>query len=164
MIGPSHRRGLGFALCALAGLMLGCEDSGVQPPPDEGPPPSITQGIRGEVWFWSGDFMPIRPSGSVTGVERDVWVHELTKLSQVDPGPSPGFFRAVHTPLVAETRSDTSGAYEVSLAPGRYSLFVRENDLYYANDFDGEGNIQPVEVVTDSVTPHRIDITYEATY
>ena len=37
------------------------------------------------------------------------------------------------------------------VAPGRYSLFVKEGHIFYMNSSDGYGNIQPFEVVAGSL-------------
>ena len=159
-----------FACLVAVVLWAGCDSDGdpVGPcgtdlPARNGDRVSISQGIWGDVWFWSGDFMPVCTSGTVTAVGREIRIHELTSRDDVDE-ESPAFYSAVRTPLVDTAWSDTDGFFQVSLAPGQYSLFVVEDTLLYANRFDGDGNIFPVEVLADSVTAVRFDIEYEATW
>jgi hypothetical protein len=126
---------------------------------------SISQGIWGDVWFWAGNFQPICISGTVTPVSREVLVHALTPYDSVvvaDLGPT--FYSEVHTPLIATAWSDSSGFFQVELAPGTYSIFVREDSLYYANGFDGQSNVWPVVVAADSVSGIRFDINYASAW
>jgi len=133
----------------------------------------IAQGVTGRVIFWEGDFMPGmdregRPDGRggrKIPVVRDIYIHALTNMSMVEQAPdySP-FYSRINSELVAQTRSDSTGAFQVELPPGRYSCFVKEDSMLYANMFDGDGNILPFEVRKDSVTHITIDITYEATF
>jgi hypothetical protein len=165
------RRSLGraVAMLLLLGLAGACDRSTtpcahqVDLPPRNADKVSITQGIWGDVWFWSGNFQPACIAGTVVPVSRELLVHELTPLDSVivAPGGAP-FYSEIHTPLIATTQSDASGFFQVDLAPGTYSIFVREDSLFYANSGDGSGNIWPVTVLADSVRGIRFDIRYEA--
>lgn len=127
---------------------------------------SITEGVAGQVWFWRGDFMPGCPSGTIRGVKRTVFVYELTHRDETaSAGPGEGaFVTAIATAVVDSVQSDSRGFFELRLPPGRYSLFVREGERFYANGWDGPGYVQPVEVQRGSVTPVQLDLTYEAAY
>jgi hypothetical protein len=123
----------------------------------------IEQGISGEVLFWEGDFMPPGPySGTVTGVSREMHIHELTSVDDVEPPDYYCFYSAVNTPLAAVAHSDSNGFFEVALEPGEYSIFSVEDTLLYANLFAGGGNIFPVTVEPGEVTSISFDITYLA--
>ena len=138
------------------------EYRGIEYPPDTSDQITITQGVWGNVWFWEGNFMPCVPSGTITPVVREIYVHSLTSLDSVSQiGYSP-FYSEIYTQLIAITESNSTGFFEIALPPGRYSLFVREDSLFYANSFDGEGNILPATVVEDSVTKTQINIDYLA--
>jgi hypothetical protein len=126
---------------------------------------SIAQGIWGDVWFWAGNFQPPCITGTVAPVSREVLVHDLTPYDSVTfAARGPTFYSAIRTPLIATIRSDASGFFQVQLPPGTYSIFTREDTLFYANGLDGHGNIWPVSVVADSVTGIRFDINYEASW
>jgi hypothetical protein len=156
----------------LSGLLLiltACDDDhNCSCPCDPGPPScrtgiTIAQGVSGHVWFWQGDFERIPPTGHLSPVYREILVYELTDLDHV-ASLAPAFYSEIHTQRVAETRTDACGFFEVALPSGRYSLFVQEGDLYYANTFDSLGNIQTVTVDSATVSQQRIDITYEARF
>jgi len=133
-------------------------------PSDTSDQVTISQGVWGNVWLWEGDFQPIEPSGTITPVVREIFVHTLTPLDSVDQVGYSAFYYEIHTPLVTTTESNITGFFEVELPPGQYSFFVKEDSLFYANLFDGQGNILPATVAEDSVTKVQIDITYKATF
>jgi hypothetical protein len=156
---------------ALAGCGSGvCEpDShqdcpGDQWPPRNGDKVTIEQGIWGDVWFWEGDFMPPCPTGTVTAVARELRIHALTGIDDVEPAGYSTFYTAVHTELVATTWSDTAGFFEVELEPGWYSLFAVEDTFYYASLFGGGGLIWPVGVVEGEVSETLFEINYLMTW
>ncbi len=160
-------------------LLSGCQDelfnsrqqNGFRYPPSQAYRVTIPRGVWGQVWFWEGDFMPVvcpegdcYPNGRITPVKRKLFIHQLTTFDQVEPVDSPAFFAAIHTPLIGTTWSDKLGFFQIELPPGRYSFFVLEDSLFYANGSDGNGHILPVEVKPDSVSMRQIDITYRATF
>jgi hypothetical protein len=149
-------------------ILASCSDLGLTPgPPDDNSGKvTITQGIWGNVWFWEGDFMPGPPgdhSGKVTPVEREIWIYEATRYDSV-VGANGGFYSKILTQLKAKTRSNAKGFYQLALPPGKYSVFVVENSLFYANGTDSNGHILPATVSADSVSKVQVDITYKATY
>lgn len=125
----------------------------------------MIQGIKGKIIFKQGDFMPspdAPPQGTGHGVKRELHIHELTNLGQVQGEPP--FYQQIQTKRVAKVVSDEDGSFSVELKPGKYSLFVKENDGYYANLFDGQNNIYPVEVKENQVTEVEFIIDHQATY
>ena len=162
-----------FLACLIA-FATSCEDKGpcgsgwrpVDVPDRNDDKVTIEQGIWGDVWFLEGDFMPMCPSGTITPVAREIRVHVLTHRDDVVEGPiayAP-FYSEINSDLVATIYSGTDGFFEVELPPGQYSLFVVEDTLFYAYRFDGQGHINPVEVLEDEVTEILFNIDYEATY
>ena len=163
---------LAFSLILLA---MGCSDDAqrcLDCPcgPDWTPPErpahnsgkvTIQQGIWGDVWFWQGNFMPGCPTGTVSAVARELRIHELTNLADVEVAEDWTFYTSIHTRLVAVVHSDETGFFEIELPPGAYSLFSVEHDtLFFANGFDGLGNIYPVHVKEGQVSDGHFDITY----
>lgn len=154
----------------LAIILSGCDAlldlrCGGDRPPSQLGRVSIDEGVAGQVWFWRGDFMPGCPSGEIRGVERVVYVHELTHQDQTtaaEPYQGP-FVTAIATAVVDSVRSDSRGFFQLRLPPGRYSLFVREGERVYANRWDA-GYVQPVEVQPGRVTRAQLDLTYEAAF
>jgi len=163
---PFAPSGTLLVMCIL--MLASCSDLGPGPggPKDRSDQITITQGMWGNVWFWEGNFMPSasgNQSGKVTPVERDVWIFEASENDSV-VGAGGAFYRQILTTLRAKTRSNRTGFYQVALPPGKYSVFVTEDSLYYANGNDSMGHIPSGVVVPNTVTKVQVDITYKAAY
>jgi hypothetical protein len=136
---------------------------------------NINEGISGYVLFWEGDFMPTFPGderdGRVYPVFREVCFFTAILSSdvewsyvEVEPNQFVHLVTDIPTEPVAIVWSDVEGHFEVALPPGKYSIFVREYGYLYANMFDGDGYIFPIEVADGEVTKVQFDITYMAAY
>ncbi len=127
---------------------------------------TIKQGIAGRVVWEAGNQMPspdVPRSSGRKGVQRQVFVYELTSGTQATT--TDGVFHTnIQTNLVTQVVTDANGYFAVSLEPGRYSVFTREEQGLYANLFDGQNNIYPVEVKQGEVTQVEFLINYNATY
>lgn len=130
-------------------------------------PDTPEQGVAGLVTFHEGDFMPVTepqlPNGSITPVERMVYIFEPTTMNDVVVDGDGGFYSAVSTNLVKTVQSNEAGEFTVELGAGTYSLFVLEDGRFYANLWSSD-YIQPVAVQPHQVTEFEIKITYKATY
>jgi hypothetical protein len=137
-------------------FFLGCGGKGVKK--------EMSEGIKGRIEIWEGDFMP-PGKGKVYYGKKTVLVFEKTNLRdcQREEGNST-FYTNVNSRLIDSVVSDGDGYFSLSLPAGEYSLFVRERGLFYANLFDGDGFIFPVRVEKGKVTEVRIRIDYKATY
>ncbi|WP_255481033.1 carboxypeptidase-like regulatory domain-containing protein [Pontibacter sp. Tf4] len=126
----------------------------------------IKQGITGRILWQAGNQMPspdAPPTDNKRGVERTVYIYELTNANQVTT--QDGVFHTnIQTNLVAQVVTDANGNFSVALEPGKYSLFTKEEKGLYANLFDGEMNIFPVEVKKGEVTTIEFLINYQASY
>lgn len=101
--------------------------------------------------------------GRITSVARTVYIFELTSPDQSTPsGVETVFFTAITSRLVDSTLSDNRGFFQVRLTQGRYSIFVRERGLYYANGRDSEWNINPVTVTAGALTKVQFNIYHAA--
>lgn len=126
---------------------------------------SITQGVWGNVLYWQGNFQPFENDGKITPVIREIYFFKPTNIQILTSTPAyTPFYSSILTEFVAKTRSDSSGFYQITLPPGNYSVFVKENDKYYANRGDGYGQMNPVIVTQGSVTKLQIDIQYKAVF
>jgi len=158
----------GFCLVFSALIcIIGCESiidcPDLQFPPGNADRVTISQGIWGDIWLWEGDFMPSCPEGTITAVERDIFVHEATSIADDCEPPRGTFYTSVNSNLISEVHSDDSGFYQVELPPGRYSIvthYTLDDTLFYANWFDGVGYVSPVEVEEGKVTEFHIDLYF----
>lgn len=147
-----------------------CEDSPTEIefkyPPDNEYKVSISQGVWGNVWFWEGNFEPpVDPNhAKITPVVREIYIYEATTDSMVESLNGGTFFTRINSTLITTVQSDNDGFFQVTLDLGKYSFFVKEDTLYYANRWDGEGHILSAIVTENNVTKNQIDITYKAVY
>ena len=125
---------------------------------------TINQGIVGRVWYWEGDFQCCPASGTITPVIRRILAHELTHQDSVDQQGYGAFFTNIRTDLIMEVISNDSGFFQLPLSIGRYSIFVVEDTLPYANRWGLGGYIMPYEVFSDSVTQIDFNIDYNASF
>ncbi|MFD2513119.1 carboxypeptidase-like regulatory domain-containing protein [Pontibacter locisalis] len=125
----------------------------------------IEQGIKGQVLWQAGNQMPSpdAPPSKGRGVQRTLYIYELTNSNQTKT--TDGVFHTnIQTNLVTQVVTDANGNFAVSLKPGKYSLFSKEEKGLFANLLDGEMNIYPVEVKKGQVTNVEFLINYQASY
>jgi len=125
---------------------------------------TLKQGITGKVYLKRGNSMPSpdRKPGNGNPVIRTVLIYELTKRDAVTSNGT--FFSNIKTRLIAKTQSKANGTYSIELPIGKYSLFISEEGQLYANSFDGEGNINPVEIKKNAITNKDLLISNNAAY
>ena len=154
-------------------LILGCDsrDGSVRPlethsrPQSQEELVSIEEGLWGDVWFWTGDFMPPE-TGRVFPVSREVIVFELATGDDVtsEGAPYGRFVTEVRTTEVGRTQSLSNGFYEISLPPGEYSLFVVEESKLWKACPNWYNFISRVVVEPGAIAEAHIDITHQASY
>jgi hypothetical protein len=127
---------------------------------------NVKQGIEGYVYRVSGNQMPSpdAPPSSPRGVKTKVYVYELTNIEQVVKEGQGAFYRSIKTKFVKEFESNNKGFFKIALQPGKYSLFTKKGDLFYANRFDSKNNISSIEVLPKAVSKVELKVDYDATY
>lgn len=127
---------------------------------------SITQGVKGFVRFLSGNQMPSpdKTPDPGTGVSREIGIFTLTRESDAVPGKASGFYKKLKTKRVLSFWSNNQGCFSTTLTPGKYSILVKEDGQWYANQFDGDGYIFPFEVKEGEVTTLNFRITHKAAF
>jgi len=131
------------------------------------------QGIYGKVLFWDGNFgLSLHPKtkawrghGTILPVIRNVYACMEVNLSEVCQVAAGIPFYSNITPFVVDsTVSNSSGHFIFQLEPGTYSLFVKEDSLYYSSIFDGKGAIYPITVRDGQFEWVEFNITYRAIF
>jgi hypothetical protein len=142
-----------FYILALLAGVLSCKNQ-----------PAITTGIVGQVVWVSGNQMPGPDKPDVPGqpVERTVIITEAVKMSDLE-GNAP-LFSSAPKKVVKKVDTNKSGAFTVELPPGIYSIFIKEEDGYFANSFDNTNTVNPVVVSNGNVSDILIRIDYKASY
>jgi hypothetical protein len=130
------------------------------------PTTSGSQGVAGVVYWMEGDFMPRigeKPGGSRQPVIREVLFYKPIKTSDVSGEHGP-IYKSLPGEPIARFSSDENGIFRISLPVGTYSIFTKEPDGFFANRFDGNGIINPVEVKADAFSEIVIEINYKAVF
>lgn len=126
----------------------------------------IKQGVYGYVTWLQGNMMPSpgEPRSTIaTPIERKIKIYEVTTLNEVT-GQAP-LFKSINTKLVKSVKSDENGYYECELPAGIYSVFTQEaNGFFFANNFNGNGQITIVKIKLDSVVKLDVLVNYKAAY
>lgn len=123
------------------------------------------QGIKGQVLWVSGNQLPgpgVNRSAHA-GVKRELYIYEITTLSQVDQN-NEGFYEHIQTPLIATVTTRSDGSFKLKLPPGVYSIFVKEEGGLFANIFDKNNAINPITVKEKQYTWVPITVDYQAAY
>lgn len=127
------------------------------------------QGLFGKVLWVAGNQMPmIIEEGQQDDrkgprpIEREIVVFEQTRTT--DTEMENGFYKNIKTKEVARFKTDKNGQFFINLKPGIYSLFTVEEDGLWANTFDGENRINPIEIIGDEIAVITITINYDAAY
>ena len=126
----------------------------------------LEQGVRGQVRWFQGNMMPSIGGDTPNGkaVEREIYFCQPLKLSELQRDESNTLFLGVAELAIKHTTSDAEGNYKIELAPGEYSVFTKEENGFYANQFNGEGYVNIVKVEKDEITTLDIKITYQASF
>lgn len=123
------------------------------------------QGIKGQVFWISGNHLPglENPRSVHTGIQRELYVYQLTTLNQATQFEN-GFFKDIETTLVTTTLTKRDGSFKLRLPPGKYSVFVKENEGLFANLFDKHNAINPITVKQKEYSWLPINVDYKAVY
>ncbi|AXY76964.1 carboxypeptidase regulatory-like domain-containing protein [Paraflavitalea soli] len=124
------------------------------------------EGLKGNIYRVQGNQMPApgEPSTRPQPFQTTLYIYELTNASQVKNAAQASFYTAINTKFIKEVRSDKKGAFKIKLPPGQYSLFVKKDNLFYANVYDDKNNIAPVAVIKGQYTIVEVKADYGAIY
>jgi hypothetical protein len=121
--------------------------------------------LVGKVTEVVGNQMPSpTPQSKATsfGVVREIFVFELTNQKQATRENY--FYKSITTRLIAKKKTKADGSFQIKLKAGKYSIFVKEQDGFFANQLDGEGNINKVVIEPKKTTSLDLRVDYKAAY
>lgn len=127
---------------------------------------AIKQGIQGTVTEPIGNQMPMKgsPPPVPRAVKTTVFIYEPTRLMDVQQiGGSP-VYTAIRTKRVASVETDSTGAFQIALPVGSYSLFVKQGNQFYANLFDSQNRIALFEVEEGKLTIAKLSVSSQANF
>lgn len=122
------------------------------------------QGIKGQVFWISGDQMP-GPGKTVSpqqGIVREVLAYERVMFKDVSQEGQ--FIQEITAEPAGKAMSKADGSFKIKLPPGEYSLFTREPQGLFVNTVDHNGCINCVLVKPKQYSWFTITIDYEAAY
>jgi hypothetical protein len=127
---------------------------------------SASQGIKGYVFENQGNRMPMK------GIEQkiskgfvcSIVVFEPTSINETNPHNISNVYEIINTKLVTSVDTDSSGYFSVDLPVGKYSLFIRLGNKYYANLFNQFNQIGIFEVLPNKYTEAKLTMNRAATY
>jgi len=129
-------------------------------------PISISEGIAGSIVFKQGEFDATgklsSEEGVLFGIERKVYIYVQANTRAVDMAEG-DFVNNVYEKLIDSLQSNQDGHFEKTIKPGKYSLFILENNRLYSK-VDDNGFYFPVTVAEDSVSTMKLEIDYKAVY
>ncbi|WP_333820125.1 carboxypeptidase regulatory-like domain-containing protein [Ohtaekwangia sp.] len=123
------------------------------------------QGIRGQVFWVSGNQMPSTDRTTRApqqGIVREIYIYNATTLQDVTQ--QNGFFSNIQTAFVTKVISDKDGSFHVKLPQGKYSVFIKEDQGLFANLYDSNGCINCVSVRPRKFSWITITVDYQAAY
>lgn len=127
---------------------------------------NIKQGVYGTIYWVQGNMMPSPDEPRANQgrpIEKQINIYKVTKFEDVE-GQAP-LFTKISTELVKTVKSNSQGFYQCELSPGRYSIFtLEEKNSYFANNFNGEGEINMIEIVAGQKIKLDINVNYKAAY
>ena len=89
---------------------------------------------------------PDLPKPEYPGFRTTVFFFEPALQANAKKAGMDGVFYDVGTRLAGKAETDAQGDFSLKLKPGRYSVLIGKDTLFYANIIDGQGYLHPVEV------------------
>jgi len=122
------------------------------------------QGICGKVVWEEGNRMPgpDKKKADPKPIIREVYIYQPVRQDQTTMAN--GLYTDIRVALVKTVKTEADGSFKISLPPGEYSLFTKEEGGFFANLFDSGGRINVVEVKPRKYSETTIRVNYRAFY
>jgi hypothetical protein len=148
-----------LGLMLMAGLLLGCLTIKKQSKAQ------VAQGIQGQIFEQKGNQMPQKgkPFSKGIGYATQLYVFEPTSMQSASQ-ISGNLFNMPSTQLIGTFTTDSLGRFKCNLKPGRYSIFVRYENGYYATSFNQRNELGIVEVSAGTFAPIEVIVSAKASY
>ena len=124
------------------------------------------QGISGYTFETKGNQMPMKGDAQkmTKRVQSSVFIYAPTTIADVNPTKSAVIYEAIHTQQITSVDTDSNGHFSIQLPVGKYSVFIKLGNQYYANSFDQFNNIALFEVLPGTFTEVKLTINKAASY
>ena len=127
---------------------------------------TVSQGICGTVIVKRGNQMPSPDAAPPKGrpTEREVLIFPLMTIGQVEMDQDGFISDTKGIKPIKSVRSDKDGKFCVDLPTGQYSVVVQESKGLYANMFDSQNHIFPVNVQQNRRSDVTVEISHQAAF
>lgn len=104
--------------------------------------------VTGQVLRVRGNQMPSPdlPEPVFPGLATGIYFFEPALVTAAARTGQEGVYSSVNARLIKEVRSNGKGRFSVRLKPGRYSVLIGRDSLFYTNIRDGKGYLNPIEI------------------
>lgn len=125
-----------------------------------------TARVNGVVYRVSGNQMPSPdlPPSVPKGYRTTIYFFEPAQQSQARRAGADGLYFDIGTRLAGKAESGNDGHFTLRLKPGRYSVLIGRDTLYYSNISDGKGFINPVDVRSGEKNRIELRADWDASY
>jgi hypothetical protein len=127
---------------------------------------SANQGIKGYVFENQGNRMPMKgiEQKISKGFACTILIFESTTINDTKPNNISNVYEIINTKQLASVDTDSLGHFSVDLPVGKYSLFIRVGNKFYANLFNQFNQIALFEVLPNQYTEAKLTMNKAATY
>ena len=108
----------------------------------------LPQGIKGHVLIENNTAMPLKGSPKQKGspIATMVYIYEAVNMHQLI-GQEGNYAKGIKARLIKQVRSNNTGKFKISLAPGKYSIVLGYQEGVYIPYFSGNTGVAFVEVL-----------------
>lgn len=108
----------------------------------------LPQGIKGYVLIENNTAMPLKGSPKQKGspIATMVYIYEAANVNQLI-GQEGNYAKGIKARLIKQVRSNNTGKFKISLAPGKYSIVLGYQEGVYIPYFSGNTGVAFVEVL-----------------
>jgi len=108
----------------------------------------LPQGIKGHVLIENNTAMPLKGSAKQKGspIATMVYIYEAVNVYQLI-GQEGNYAKGIKARLIKQVRSNNTGKFKISLAPGKYSIVLGYQEGVYIPYFSGNTGVAFVEVL-----------------
>lgn len=122
--------------------------------------------VTGEVWRIRGNQMPSPdlPDPTYPGYKTTIYFFQPVHAAAAKPVGGGGMYSQINGQLAATAASNDKGLFRLRLTPGKYSVIIGNDSLYYSNIRDGSGVLNPVEIPKKKSFHLQLRADWDASY
>ncbi len=122
--------------------------------------------VTGEVLRIRGNQMPSPdlPDPVYPGFKTNIYFYQPVSFKMANPVNQGGMYSRINGILSGTAASNAQGRFSIRLKPGRYSVLIGNDSLYYSNIRDGAGMLNPVDIPSSRKFHIRLRADWDATY